>query len=488
MPPTQSSAALAQRYGENYRWYLLIAVLVGTMASIIPATSMNLAIPALSAHFGLGQGSAQWVASGFMVASTMAMLTAPWLLSRYGYRSTYAGALLLLMAGGIAGGLAQHYPVLLAARVAEGIAAGIIQPIPAVIILYAFPANQQGRAGGLFGMGVVLAPAVAPSLGGLLVDWLGWRSTFFMVLPPAALSLWLAWRFVPTSAPGGATAGAQGRLDWPGLTLASVGTLCLLNGLATLQHGTALGAASLLGASVLCLWGFVAWQKRLLQRNQPPLMDLRLFRSRPFVMGCIVSFIYGTAMFGSTYLLPLFIQLGLGLSATQAGALMLPAGLVLAVTLPLGGRLADSQPIHWLVSVGMGLLALSFALMHWVDTRTALWLLALYIVIGRFGMGFILPSLNLGSLRPLDRPLISQGASTISFIRMLGGAAGVGLSGIVLEWRLAVHTADAALSLSTARLQAFHETFWLLTLLCLLALCAALQLRARAVAPPPSAD
>ena len=482
MQPLQTGADLAQRYGERYRWYLLLAVLVGTMASIIPATSMNLAIPALSAHFRLGQGSAQWVASGFMVASTMAMLLTPWLLSRYGYRKTYAGALLLLMAGGIVGGLAQYYPLLLAARVAEGIAAGVIQPIPAVIILHAFPPNQQGRASGLFGMGVVLAPAIGPALGGLLVDWLGWRSTFFMVLPPALLSLWLAWRFVPTSAPGGATRNAAARLDWQGLTLATLGTLCLLNGLATLQHGTALQATALLGGSVLCLWGFIAWQRRLLEHGIVPLMDLQLFRSRPFVMGCIVSFIYGTAMFGSTYLLPLFVQLGLGLSATQAGALMLPAGLALAFTLPLGGRLADSQPTHRLVGLGLGLLALSFALMHWVGPLTALWLLGAFIVVGRVGMGFILPSLNIGSLRPLERSLISQGASTISFIRMLGGAAGVGLSGIVLEWRLAVHTAEMALTLPQARLQAFHETFWLLTLLCLLALCAASQLRA---APPP---
>ena len=480
MPSTQSTAALAQRYGERFRWYLLLAVLAGTITSIIPATSMNLAIPALSAHFGLGQGSAQWVASGFMVASTMALLTTPWLLARYGYRRTYAGALLLLMAGSIVGGLSQHYPLLLAARVAEGIAAGIIQPIPAVIILYAFPPNQQGRASGLFGMGVVLAPALAPTLGGLLVDWLGWRSTFFMVLPPALLSLWLAQRFVPTSAPGGTSPDNGGGLDWTGLTLAAVGTLCLLNGLAALQHGTPLHSTALLGGAMLCLWGFVAWQKRCLQRSQQPLMDLRLFQSRPFVMGCIVSFVYGTAMFGSIYLLPLFIQLGLGLSATQAGTLMLPAGLVLAFVLPLAGRLADSQPIQWLVGLGLGLLSLSFALMHWVGPATALWLLAFFIVVGRVGMGFILPSLNIGTLRPLSRPLISQGASTLSFIRMLGGAAGVGLCGIVLEWRLTVHKVDTALT--EARLQAFHETFWLLTVLCLIALCAALQLRST----PPS--
>ncbi len=191
--------------------------------------------------------------------------------------------------------------------------------------------------------------------------------------------------------------------------------------------------------AAVCWLAFILWQQRLLRTQRKPLMDLRLFAYRPFVMGCIVAFIYGTAMFGSTYLLPVFIQMGLGLSASYAGNLLLPAGLILAITIPWVGRMADTQPTHWLTSIGMLLLALSFGLMLWAGPGMALWLLAGFIIVGRIGLGFILPSLNLGALRPIDRALIAQGSSTISFIRMLGGAIGVGLCGIVLEWRLAVY-------------------------------------------------
>lgn len=483
-PLPGSAADLKARYGERYRWLLLLSVLAGTVASIIPSTSVNVAIPAMSAFFGLGQERAQWITSGFMVGSTVAMLTTPWLLSRYGYRATYAGAVGLLLLGGVAGGLAQHYPLVLAARVAEGIAAGIIQPIPAVILLHAFQPHEQGRAGGLFGMGVVLAPALGPSLGGLLVDWMGWRSTFFMLVPPCLLSLWLAWKYVPVSAPGGAPAGTDSaRLDWIGLALGAGGTLSLLNGLVALHHTPRTEAWLLLAAAVALLGGFVAWQRHLLARGAKPLMDLRLFAVRPFAMGCVVAFIYGTALFGSTYLLPVFMQMGLGLSASYAGNLLLPAGLVLGVTIPLAGKLADRQPTHWLVGIGVGLLALSFALMLWVGSSTALWVLAAIIIVSRIGLGFILPSLNLGALRPLDKPLIAQGSSTISFIRMLGGAAGVGLCGIVLEWRLAVQAANPALSAEAGRIAAFHESFAMLTGLCLLALVAAMQLRPPRTAP-----
>lgn len=472
--------ALKARYGERYRWLLLMALMVGVIASIIPSTSVNVAIPAMSEYFGLGQERAQWITSAFMVASTVAMLVTPWMLSRFGYRATYAYAVILLMVGGIVGGFAQHFELLLASRMAEGIAAGIIQPIPAVIILRAFKPHEQGRSGGIFGMGVVLAPAIAPALGGLLVDWMGWRSTFFMVVPPCLLSLWLAWKFVPTSSPeGNHAAGTHHRFDVLGLALVTAGTLSILNALVAFHHSHT-EAVMLLGVAVVCLIAFIIWQKHLLRSQRKPLMDLRVFGYRPFVMGCIVAFIYGTAMFGSTYLIPVFIQMGMGLSASYAGNLLLPAGIVLAITIPLVGRMADTQPTHWLVSIGMLLLAASFALMLWAGPGMALWLLAGFIIVGRVGLGFILPSLNLGAMRPLDKTLLAQGSSTISFLRMLGGAIGVGLCGIVLEWRLAVQATNPALSEVQARMAAFHESFAMLTGLCLLAFIAATQLRSPA--------
>jgi predicted MFS family arabinose efflux permease len=195
-------------------------------------------------------------------------------------------------------------------------------------------------------------------------------------------------------------------------------------------------------------------------------------------MGSVVAFIYGAALFGSTYLLPVYMQVGLHLSASHVGTILLPAGIVLAVTIAGVGRLADRQPTWLLVCIGLALLAASFALMLALRLDSAIWLLAAFAVIGRIGLGFILPSLNLGSMRPLERALIPHGASAINFLRMLGGAAGVSLCAIVLEWRLAAHGDSLANpATSTARLAAFDEVFLLLALLCALAICAAWQLR-----------
>lgn len=478
--PSGSIAALRERYGDRYRWLLLFSVMVGTMASIMSSTIVNVAIPDMSHYFALGQERAQWVSSGFMVATTVSMLTTPWLLSRYGYRATYVGAMVLLLVGGIGGGVAGHFSLVLVARVAEGLAAGVVQPIPAVIILYAFKPHEQGRASGIFGMGVVLAPAIGPSVGGLLVDWFGWRSIFFMVVPLCLASIALAYKFVPVNAPGGVPANRRGEpLDWRGLTLGALGTLCLLNGLVALHSGPYAEAALLLGAAALFLVLFLWWQRRVTQRGHKPLMDLRVFEYRQFAMGSVVAFIYGTALFGSTYLLPVFMQLGLQLSPSHVGTIMLPSGIVLAMTIPLVGRLADRVATHWLVSTGLALLGLSFVLMMLVGLQSALWTLVVFAVLGRIGLGFILPSLNLGAMRPLDKALISQGSSIIGFVRMLGGAAGVSLCGIVLEWRLGVHgdSLSATTTTSPARIAAFGETFLMLAGLCVLALIAAWQLR-----------
>jgi EmrB/QacA subfamily drug resistance transporter len=477
--------ALQQRYGERYRWLLLMSVMVGTMASIMSSTILNVAVPDLSRYFNLGQASAQWVTSGFMVSMTASMLTTPWLLSRYGYRRVYAGTMLLLLMGGIVGGLATHYPLVLAARVAEGLAAGVVQPIPAIIILRAFAPNEQGRASGIFGMGVVLAPAIGPSLGGVLVDLWGWRSIFFMVVPFCLGSLWLAFRYVPVTGPGGVNADRDGAaLDWPGLAVATTGSISLLNGLVALRTGSATQVMVLLGLGALCLTAFIAWQRHLLLHNREPLLNLQIFNFRGFVMGSMVAAIYGTALFGSTYLIPVYLQEGLAWSASLVGSVLLPAGIVLALTIAWVGRLTDRYPTHWLVSTGIGLLAASFGLMVGVRLDSPVWLVAVLAVVGRVGLGFILPSLNIGAMRGMPVSLIPQASSAINFLRTLGGSAGVSLCGVALEWRFAAHANPAGLSAS-ARLAAFDDVFLMLALVCTLALLAAWHVRPPSHKPSP---
>ncbi len=445
--------------------------MIGSMASILSSTIVNVAVPDLSLHFQIGQERAQWVSAAFMLSMTLSMLTTPWLLLRFGLRRTYYITIIVLLIGGVVGGFSINYSMLLSMRVLEGLAAGVLQPIPAIVILRAFDLKEQGKAMGIFGFGVVLAPAIGPSIGGVLVELFGWRSIFFVVVPFCLLVLILVRRFLSVNSP---LMGEAKSLDWKGLLLAGVGTISLLNGLVHL-HDDGRQAALLLVIAASALAGFLAWQRRA----SSPLMNLALFRYRQFSMGALVAFIYGMGLFGSTYLLPVYLQIGLAYSPSRAGLVLLPAGLVLAVTIPLAGRLADRFAPNVLVSLGLLLLVASFGLMALGAPGTSYLLLVAWAIIGRIGLGFVLPALSLGAMRGVNRELISQGASTINFMRQLGGAIGVSLVGIVLEWRLARHrTAIAGSAAELAeRIQAFDETFLLVALLCAVAVIAAWQMR-----------
>lgn len=459
---------LSQRYGSRYKWLVLLTVMIGGMASIMSSTIVNVAVPDLSEHFVLGQERAQWVSAGFMLAMTLSMLTTPWFLLRYGLRRTYTGAILLLLFGGVVGGFSVNYPMLLAMRVAEGLAAGVMQPIPSIVVLRAFDKREQGKAMGIFGFGVVLAPAIGPSVGGFLVEHFGWRSIFFVVVPFCLVVLLMIRRLLAVNSP---MMGEARSLDWKGLLLACVGTTALLNGLVHLHDGF-MQSAPLIVIGLAALGGFIAYQLR----TENGLMNMQLFRHRQFAMGALVAFIYGAGLFGSTYLLPVYMQMALRYAPSQAGMILLPAGAVLAVTIIIAGKLADRVPPHILVSIGLCLLALSFGLIAIGSSTTGYFTLMAWAIVGRIGLGFVLPALSLGALRSIDFGQIAQGASIINFVRQLGGAIGVTLVGIVLEWRLAVYQGSMA-AVRDARLHAFNETFLLVAFLCALAVLAALRMR-----------
>jgi MFS family permease len=235
--------------------------MVGTMASIMSSTVVNVAIPGLSHQFALGQARAQWVSSGFMVAMTVSMLTTPWLLARFGYRATYNGCMLVLLAGGALGGFAQNYAVVLSARVLEGLAAGAVQPIPAIIVMRAFEPHEQGRASACSAWAWCWRRRWAPR--SVACWWTGSAGA-------RSSSWWRRFAWPPCGWPG-ATCRRRRRAarraprrgaGHGGLLLGSAGTLALLNGLVALRGGTAAEAGALLGLALACGGLFIGWQRR----------------------------------------------------------------------------------------------------------------------------------------------------------------------------------------------------------------------------------
>jgi len=444
------------------RWLVVATVMLGTVSTILAATIVNVAFPALIAELHVRHDTLQWIAAGFLAATASTMLATAWLVERFGERGTFCGALAVFLAGSLLGAAAPNAPLLILARVLQGGAAGILQPLAMVTLFRVYPLEERGRAMGLFGLGIVLAPAAGPTVGGWLVDAFGWRSIFLLTVPFAITGLALARRTLV-----GATGGEVRRFD-------AVGTLVLVAGLVALlavpvvahRYAWTSTATLVTGAAALALGvGFVAWQARAPQ----PLLSLHLFRQRSFAAASIVAFAYGVGLFGSTYLVPVFVQDVAQFNASQAGMLLGIPGVALAFAINVGGRLTDRVPAWTVVAAGLALFVVSSGLFTFAGPATGFALLALWLAIGRVGLGMLIPALNVGAVAGLVGTDLAYASSAINFVRQLGGAIGVNLLAVLLEWRLSVYASDPA--------RAFHECFAVVTLAFALALVPAFAIR-----------
>ncbi len=186
------------------------------------------------------------------------------------------------------------------------------------------------------------------------------------------------------------------------------------------------------------------------QRSRSPLMDLSLFQNRNYTMSAIVSALFGAALFGGMYAVPLFLQAVQELTATKAGLALLPAGLILTIAFPICGKLSDRAPPHWMILVGMMLLAYASAVMVTADKFTAFSTICFWLILSRLGMAMVMPSLNVAAFSTLQPSQLTQASGTINFVRQIGGAFGVNLTSVYLDRSTSYHmdyiisTQDAA--------------------------------------------
>ncbi|MDZ4254773.1 MAG: DHA2 family efflux MFS transporter permease subunit [Sulfuritalea sp.] len=424
----QEVAAMFGRHGPAYRWWAVLTVMLGTVSAIMEATVVNVALPEIIRVFHVGHDQVQLLSTGFLAATTASMLLATWAMQRFGVRRTFMGALMLLVMFSVAATLTDRFELLALCRVGQGSIAGLIQPLAMVVIIDVFPPEERGRAMGAYGLGIVLSPAVGPVAGGLLVDHFGWRAVFLVTVPLCIAALALAPRYVVAGRP---LAGARKRpFDAIGLLLVVAALCSLLGGLAALIRQPLAGAAFTALGIALAL-GFVVWERSTLH----PLLDFRIFREAGFGAAVMVALAYGVGIYGSTYLAPIFAQIGAGFSAYEAGLMLVPGGIVLAVVLLRAGRLADRFPSNRVAMAGLACFAVSAILMGFSSRATGFWLLALWVAIGRVGLGLIIPGLNAGALRLLPYGTEAAGSASINFFRQLGGALGVTLIALFLEGR-----------------------------------------------------
>ena len=212
------------RYGPRYRWLATITVMLGTMSVVLASTIINVAIPTIMVEFQLAQDQVHWLATGFLAAMTVGMLLNAWCAQRFGARGAYLLAMGLFIVVSIIGAVSEQFPLLVAARIGQGLLAGLVQPLAMITIFQVFPLNRRGQAMGIYGLGVVLGPAIAPAIGGVLVDTLSWRAVFLVVLPACVVGMAMAWRYLP----GKDREAPPLRLDTAGVLLLAMGMTAVL--------------------------------------------------------------------------------------------------------------------------------------------------------------------------------------------------------------------------------------------------------------------
>lgn len=457
--------ALRARFGARYPGWLLALLILSTMTLVLASTSVNVALPAIMADFAIGRPLAQWLITGFLAAMTSGLLLSSWAQARFGARRTLLGTFALFLATSLVAPLAASIWQLIALRIVQGFCAGIVQPLAIVLIFRAFPDRGRGLALGLFGLGAMMAPALGPSLAGYVVDHFGWSSIFWLPAPICIVSVIGGALLLPSF-----RSLTPPRLDLPGFVLLNLALFGILGGLAEAQRFGWLATVTWLpgGIGLISLAAFL-WR---CSRHEAPLLPLRLWRDASFRRTSWVAMALGLGLFGITYLVPLYVQTVQHYSASDAGLVLLPTGLVLGVAVFLGGWLSDRVAARWLQVGGLALLAVSAAGQALMGDQGGFWAICAWASLGRIGVGGIMPGVSTAAVQDLPPEELSRATGATTFMRQLGGALGINLLTFFLEWR---HEAEGGDALGNAL--AFEQSFWLVAVLFALAVWPAWRLR-----------
>ena len=439
----ETTEVLFARYGPRYRIYVTAVALLGTVSEMLTSTSVNVALPDIMGTFGIGQDRVQWVSTGNLAGLTVGQLLSAWLIDSFGQRKTYVGGLSVFVVALTVAGLSPNELVLVLARVMQGVIGGVLQSLAMFTLFSVFPPAKRGMAMGFFSITVILGPALGPTLGGIMIDQFDWRYVFYLALPIGIAGILFGSLFMPERE----ETTKRADFDWLGFLLLCVTMSCMLTGLSNGQRegwnsDFVVGLLSLATVSGLC---FVFWELHVAK----PLVNLRVLAVGPFAAAACVSAVFGMGHFGTTYLVPLFVQTTQGFTPLDAGLMMMPGALLLGLFMPFGGYLCDRLPARGLLFTGLTFFTASAFWMSRVDANTSYLGITMCVVVSRVGQAFMNPTLNATALRSLQAAQLRQGTGMINFFRQLGGAFGVNLLSVSLDRRTFFH-GDALTGVTTA--------------------------------------
>lgn len=403
--------------------FTTIAVLiVSSFVVILNETIMNVALPVLMEEFRVTPDAIQWLSTIFMLTMAVVIPMTGFLLQRFSTRKVFVLAIGLFTLGTTLAALSPGLSVLLVARVIQASGTAIMMPLLMTTILDLVPPERRGVLMGNVSIVISVAPAIGPTLSGLILQYLSWRFMFIVIIPIALAALIIGTPRLSND-PGESSA----PLSLPSLLLAIPGFGGLVYGLSGLSVGITTTGILILGIAVLCLVGFVFLQLRL-QREDKALLDLRSLNYRDFTLSLILMMCSMISLFGVIILLPLFFTNVLGIETLTTGLIMLPGGLLMGLLAPMVGKLYDKVGARPLIVPGALILLaslLGYALV--LDASTPIWLLVIMHLLMSLGLALIFTPAFTTALNPLPHHLHSHGSALLSTLQQLAGAMGTAL-------------------------------------------------------------
>ncbi|MFI5610646.1 DHA2 family efflux MFS transporter permease subunit [Amycolatopsis sp. NPDC051903] len=406
-------------------------VVLGAIMAILDTTVVNVALQKLTLQFSTSLDTIQWVVTGYMLALATVIPVTGWAADRFGTKRLYLLAIGTFLVGSMLAGLSWSVETLIVFRVLQGLGGGMLLPAGMTILTRTAGPQRIGRVMSVLGVPMLLGPICGPILGGWLVDAVSWRWIFYINVPIGVIAFLLGLRLLPKD-----KAQPTGRFDFLGLLMVSPGLAALIFGVSRFASTGTITAVEvwLPGlAGILLLVGFVLRALRV----PDPLMDLSLFRNRPFSVSMITLSVFCIGFFGAMLLLPTYFVLVRGETALHAGLLLAPQGFGAMVVMPFTGRLADKIAARRIVLPGLLLIVVGMIPFTQVgpDTPYALLLSAAFVM--GIGMGCTMMPITSAALQTLQPADMAKASTATSILQQTSGAIGSAVMSIILASLLA---------------------------------------------------
>lgn len=425
----------------------LLVLVVGMFMTVLDTSIINVAIPTIQTQFGGSTAEVAWISTSYSLVLGVVVPATAWLGDRFGLGRLYMLSLVAFAAGSALCGLSWSLPSLIAFRVVQAIPGGVLPAITMTMVYRIVPKGKIGSAMGLYGIGVVAAPALGPTLGGYLVEYVDWRLIFYINVPIAILGVGLALWMLPKFAKQ-----PTRRFDVLGFFTAAGGLVALL---LAFSEGSSWGWGSypilgLLIGGVLSLALFVIIELEV----EHPLLDLSVFRTWPYVNSLLIMSVQTIGMFATLFYIPVFLQTAMGLPALDAGLVVLPQALVMAVMAPLSGRLYDKFGPRWLVFTGLMIAAFATHLMTGLSLNTTKEQIIVWTCLRSVGMGFSMMSVMASGISALDPRLTNSGSAINNVVQRVSSALGLAALSAMVTIQQAQLMADRNSLISASNPQA----------------------------------